>query len=140
MFFFFQAEDGIRDSSVTGVQTCALPICWNPRVSSGAAKRSDERPLRAKAQGFQPAAPFHAVLGRIQQEAAIRVACQTCGNQGAGYRAIPRHQRPHVFGMKPVPAKQETRYLAAGKKSILGRALVETAKDGAAACPQNLAV
>ena len=26
MFFFFQAEDGIRDSPVTGVQTCALPI------------------------------------------------------------------------------------------------------------------
>src|SRR5260370_25167296 len=26
-YFFFQAEDGIRDSSVTGVQTCALPIC-----------------------------------------------------------------------------------------------------------------
>src|SRR5260370_27264821 len=25
-FFFFQAEDGIRDPSVTGVQTCALPI------------------------------------------------------------------------------------------------------------------
>src|SRR5260370_30983715 len=25
-YFFFQAEDGIRDSSVTGVQTCALPI------------------------------------------------------------------------------------------------------------------
>src|SRR5258708_13970800 len=27
MFFFFQAEDGIRDDLVTGVQTCALPIC-----------------------------------------------------------------------------------------------------------------
>src|SRR5699024_11772583 len=28
--FFFQAEDGIRDRNVTGVQTCALPIycCW----------------------------------------------------------------------------------------------------------------
>src|SRR5438094_4410857 len=26
MFFFFQAEDGIRDRTVTGVQTCALPI------------------------------------------------------------------------------------------------------------------
>src|SRR2546425_8168088 len=26
MFFFFQAEDGIRDKLVTGVQTCALPI------------------------------------------------------------------------------------------------------------------
>src|SRR5256886_15874385 len=28
LFFFFQAEDGIRDLTVTGVQTCALPICW----------------------------------------------------------------------------------------------------------------
>src|SRR3989449_6367953 len=29
-FFFFQAEDGIRDVAVTGVQTCALPICgWD---------------------------------------------------------------------------------------------------------------
>src|SRR5207249_6886916 len=27
--FFFQAEDGIRDRNVTGVQTCALPICWH---------------------------------------------------------------------------------------------------------------
>ena len=26
MYFFFQAEDGIRDIGVTGVQTCALPI------------------------------------------------------------------------------------------------------------------
>src|SRR5437016_12091255 len=31
-FFFFQAEDGIRDWSVTGVQTCALPI-WD-RISA----------------------------------------------------------------------------------------------------------
>src|SRR2546430_4878202 len=31
VFFFFQAEDGIRDLTVTGVQTCALPIssCGN---------------------------------------------------------------------------------------------------------------
>src|SRR5258706_12802756 len=32
-FFFFQAEDGIRDWSVTGVQTCALPI-WSGRCAS----------------------------------------------------------------------------------------------------------
>src|SRR5436190_18258174 len=30
-FFFFQAEDGIRDHCVTGVQTCALPICFAGR-------------------------------------------------------------------------------------------------------------
>src|SRR3990170_7749241 len=34
-FFFFQAEDGIRDDLVTGVQTCALPIC---RQAPGAAR------------------------------------------------------------------------------------------------------
>src|SRR5689334_23785858 len=28
LLFFFQAEDGIRDGTVTGVQTCALPILW----------------------------------------------------------------------------------------------------------------
>src|SRR5689334_15557440 len=32
-FFFFQAEDGIRDGTVTGVQTCALPICNGRRES-----------------------------------------------------------------------------------------------------------
>src|SRR5207245_4326243 len=31
MFFFFQAEDGIRDATVTGVQTCALPISMSTR-------------------------------------------------------------------------------------------------------------
>src|SRR2546430_6632965 len=30
-FFFFQAEDGIRDLTVTGVQTCALPISFHDR-------------------------------------------------------------------------------------------------------------
>src|SRR5207245_6087345 len=32
-FFFFQAEDGIRDATVTGVQTCALPISRPPGIS-----------------------------------------------------------------------------------------------------------
>src|SRR2546422_5449955 len=31
VFFFFQAEDGIRDVAVTGVQTCALPISRDER-------------------------------------------------------------------------------------------------------------
>src|SRR5256885_13058859 len=33
LFFFFQAEDGIRDYKVTGVQTCALPI-WEERMGN----------------------------------------------------------------------------------------------------------
>src|SRR2546430_15656905 len=35
-FFFFQAEDGIRDLTVTGVQTCALPISLRREKSSQA--------------------------------------------------------------------------------------------------------
>src|SRR2546428_12861052 len=39
IFFFFQAEDGIRDLIVTGVQTCALPIWRNSAMrSSGTPK------------------------------------------------------------------------------------------------------
>src|SRR5207245_4271852 len=34
-FFFFQAEDGIRDATVTGVQTCALPILERLDRASG---------------------------------------------------------------------------------------------------------
>src|SRR5207245_4366561 len=37
-FFFFQAEDGIRDATVTGVQTCALPISLD-----GAARVDEHR-------------------------------------------------------------------------------------------------
>src|SRR5947209_15379155 len=36
LVFFFQAEDGIRDIGVTGVQTCALPIFSSLNFASGA--------------------------------------------------------------------------------------------------------
>src|SRR5207249_5301229 len=60
-FFFFQAEDGIRDRNVTGVQTCALPILvdgWRPdragrlKLSSfaGALVEPDENFLRTRRQ------------------------------------------------------------------------------------------
>src|SRR5256885_9103227 len=40
-FFFFQAEDGIRDYKVTGVQTCALPIFGAPWLAPGDPTRGD---------------------------------------------------------------------------------------------------
>src|SRR3989442_15845907 len=40
--FFFQAEDGIRDADVTGVQTCALPISATALVWSAAIQDRDE--------------------------------------------------------------------------------------------------
>src|SRR5690606_40707109 len=48
-FFFFQAEDGIRDFHVTGVQTCALPILF---VRAGHRRSGISRELAAAAVAF----------------------------------------------------------------------------------------
>src|SRR5207244_5361817 len=47
LFFFFQAEDGIRDDLVTGVQTCALPICHSP--AAGHPSPAEEAPPPGRA-------------------------------------------------------------------------------------------
>src|SRR5437016_6456069 len=44
VFFFFQAEDGIRDWSVTGVQTCALPIWSGARAHLPSRRSNSARP------------------------------------------------------------------------------------------------
>src|SRR5690625_8001463 len=43
LFFFFQAEDGIRDGHVTGVQTCALPIFLGEALEVGVLDTVDLR-------------------------------------------------------------------------------------------------
>src|SRR2546422_6089528 len=91
MFFFFQAEDGIRDVAVTGVQTCALPI-WrrgerllsrrDPLARQGRgdqARRRDRRARRRAGRG-RPAA---AAAGRVQ--AARRDRKSTRLNSSHGY-------------------------------------------------------
>src|SRR5207253_8179498 len=46
-FFFFQAEDGIRDGHVTGVQTCALPISPEYHGDSRSEGKSEAQPPAA---------------------------------------------------------------------------------------------
>src|SRR2546430_9759459 len=70
VFFFFQAEDGIRDLTVTGVQTCALPILH--LIHGGAAARV----------AFRTAAGADLVLDAGTRPAARRL----------GRIAAPRHQ------------------------------------------------
>src|SRR2546421_7897981 len=66
LFFFFQAEDGIRDLIVTGVQTCALPI-WPPgsptapsapALAKGAMPGMAEAIATCGAAGAAPPAPW----------------------------------------------------------------------------------
>src|SRR6266568_2310819 len=53
--FFFQAEDGIRDGTVTGVQTCALPISWPGRRADASGSVQD--PHSGQAAGGAVARP-----------------------------------------------------------------------------------
>src|SRR5260370_25064585 len=53
-FFFFQAEDGIRDSSVTGVQTCALPIYGDAGKALGSAAKKLEATYEFPFQAHAP--------------------------------------------------------------------------------------
>src|SRR5256884_2032533 len=48
LFFFFQAEDGIRDVAVTGVQTCALPISDSPAADSPSTPVSEALPYSSE--------------------------------------------------------------------------------------------
>ena len=62
-FFFFQAEDGIRDWSVTGVQTCALPISVLPADSATLARLTADLAYPNSSQRF-----FKAGNDQIEQE------------------------------------------------------------------------
>src|SRR3989449_4108840 len=64
-FFFFQAEDGIRDVAVTGVQTCALPI--------SAHLEADGDELAVESDGGKVVNDRFARIGRV-------VACRLCGH------------------------------------------------------------
>src|SRR6266496_6723155 len=69
IFFFFQAEDGIRDLYVTGVQTCALPISGQP----------EQHPQRG---GLAGAVGAHEAGDRAGLEAEAEVVDR-------GHRAVP---------------------------------------------------
>src|SRR5438093_10194983 len=78
--FFFQAEDGIRDWSVTGVQTCALPIfrsCRAPAAQPYPGQR--DRQVRAESR---PAPRSRAAYTPLQ-------AAVSCRAKAAKRRASP---------------------------------------------------
>src|SRR5690606_40248385 len=76
--FFFQAEDGIRDFHVTGVQTCALPICDAPASTW---RRAGSLPDRLIQSSASTAASEAAGAGMVSRRARISTSSSsaTCG-------------------------------------------------------------
>src|SRR5438876_2592778 len=75
-FFFFQAEDGIRDGRVTGVQTCALPISV-PAARTGAATwgQTSCRQRNARTQKSRRGAACCAPTVRLSGSPPVRLSC-----------------------------------------------------------------
>src|SRR5690606_39357770 len=91
--FFFQAEDGIRDFHVTGVQTCALPILFDELHDLGeydAAWPELERGMRAKRATLQYDVAedlrlLEAIRDRCDAEIG-RASCREGGEDRGGHR------------------------------------------------------
>src|SRR2546430_12886053 len=93
MFFFFQAEDGIRDLTVTGVQTCALPICTATDRSGVAASRMKipilynvrsmlQRPYSTALTALGIALVVAVFIGMLALANGFRVALARTGSNG----------------------------------------------------------
>src|SRR6266496_3307820 len=85
-FFFYQAEDGIRDLYVTGVQTCALPIsgpssaAWPWRPWPSAAGGSGLERLQHQRELF-PARALREVVVRAAQQGAAHLMSRRGGEE-----------------------------------------------------------
>src|SRR2546430_14003245 len=106
--FFFQAEDGIRDLTVTGVQTCALPIYL----------------------AIHPAQPVIAPLGRAHAggECATHAQLPAVLGHGETPRAGPLRQ---VLRLGPDPEHQGARRL---ERAPDGQLALRGRRDGAISC------
>src|SRR2546425_8894484 len=90
-FFFFQAEDGIRDKLVTGVQTCALPISCPPSLAGLGVAALQVR--EAGVDGPVDADP-EAIGSRPVTRAGLAVVAGGGGKTAPGTLVHPRAARP----------------------------------------------
>src|SRR5260370_9970330 len=91
-FFFFQAEDGIRDSSVTGVQTCALPISAPTGLKPVRAGR--RRRSRQERLAYTILLPALGTLFVIVTIPFVLAICQSIPNDDGTLVGMPNYTRP----------------------------------------------
>src|SRR3712207_6906320 len=92
MFFFFQAEDGIRDIGVTGVQTCALPISLPIWVGVGGTPESFAR------AGLLGLPLMVAIIGGEPRQFAPLIDLYRRAGAHAGHAPETLRGGLHVFG------------------------------------------
>src|SRR5260370_42531840 len=121
LFFFFQAEDGIRDSSVTGVQTCALPIwrswgTWRGSVKAGKqesrkaeqqnSRTAEQQNSRTAGRGRSPPGPGDRAVASARA-VVQRLQVRQAGTHAGGLqRSAVRVARAQARGGKQLPLLQ----------------------------------
>src|SRR2546429_9662210 len=123
-FFFFQAEDGIRDVAVTGVQTCALPI-W-PSCRSDTRAREAAQALADPARRGPRAG---AARLRVPREPARH---PVAARRATGARLRARHARGRAA--RPRDAPREGR-----RRELLGVVVLSRLLRGGAGARAELA-
>src|ERR1022692_5032526 len=93
-YFFFQAEDGIRDYKVTGVQTCALPICEIDFGSYTLYVMVDESFVRA---------------GKAQRRGGVHRSEERCVGKECRSRWSPYHSKKNYTQARPQRSIQNPR-------------------------------
>src|SRR5689334_25050866 len=76
LFFFIQADPGIRCVTVTGVQTCALPIPAKDRPAApccSSSPESESSPTWRPSRRAEPARPRRSQIGRAQSKAKDKI-------------------------------------------------------------------
>src|SRR5690606_41912343 len=103
--FFFQAEDGIRDFHVTGVQTCALPIT-RPQTTTQPSHRRPPRPSAPPEAAVPRCAAQHALCAPPAQRTPCENSCRHADPTGS---PPPRPGRPPAAERgEPAPAPPST--------------------------------
>src|SRR6266404_483807 len=93
-FFFFQAEDGIRDKLVTGVQTCALPIFAHTAQPSSKFKRPRQQVVSRRELG-----PC-----RLRRQPRARLPSKDVGPQKSPAQLLPRSRGQPLHLCQPSSA------------------------------------
>src|SRR5439155_15991896 len=106
-FFFFQAEDGIRDGHVTGVQTCALPIFqfaetsrWSLSAESSPSADNDHRLVSANWRGAGGPRALE------ERRAFLRRLRALPGGTNPKMRSVPAGHRPGRAGARRIRTKR----------------------------------
>src|SRR5438094_10494867 len=108
-FFFFQAEDGIRDRTVTGVQTCALPILGRRGSTTTELTRRLVRPVLKSLQLSPPSVLLKTPPPWVPAYRVVRSEERRVGKECRSRWSADQEEKEEIVRSDRVTGKRVTR-------------------------------